>query len=133
MGKNSREQGQWVWSTTIAILALIVGVIGVMTGGSKVSSSAAGSAGGTKEVNVVLADSMTITPKSIEVESGQSLLLHVKNDGKMAHDLKLEGKTGTKLLEPGTSEDVTFGPITASTQAWCTVAGHKAAGMVMST
>lgn len=135
MGKSSKEQGLWVWSTTIAVLALIVGVIGVVTGGSGGSSSASGAAAtatGTKEVDVVLADTMTITPKSIEVEAGQSLLLHVKNDGKMAHDLKLEGKTGTKLLEPGTSEDVTFGPITTSTQAWCTVAGHKAAGMLMS-
>ena len=131
MGEGAKERSLWVWSTTIAILALIVGVIGVLTGGSGGTPVAAGAAGGTVEASVVLADSLTVSPKSIEVESGQSLLLHVKNDGKMVHDLKLEGTTGTQMLQPGATEDVTFGPITASTQAWCTVPGHKAAGMVL--
>ena len=112
---ESRERGLWVWSTTLAIVALIVGVIGVVTGGSGGSSSAAAAGAGTsKKVDVVLADNLTITPKSIEVEAGQTLVLHVTNSGKMTHDLKLDGKTGTAMLAGGQSEDVTFGPLTTS-------------------
>jgi len=35
------------------------------------------------------------------------------------------------MLKPGATETVTVGPFESSTQAWCTVPGHKAAGMVM--
>lgn len=135
MEKDPNQQGAWwAWSTTVAIVALIVGVVAVLTGGSGGESSASGagaSAGGTKEISVVLSDALTVSPKTVEVEAGQSLIVHVKNEGKMVHDLKLEGKTGTEMLAPGASEDVTFGPITQTTQAWCTVPGHKAAGMFM--
>jgi nitrite reductase (NO-forming) len=48
----------------------------------------------------------------------------------MQHDFKLRGETGTKLLDPGASQTVDLGVIDETTQAWCTVPGHKAAGMV---
>jgi nitrite reductase (NO-forming) len=58
--------------------------------------------------------------------------LHVTNHGPSSHDLKVNGTTGTSLLAAGSSETITVGPFTASTQAWCTVPGHKEAGMIMS-
>src|SRR5690606_10215128 len=64
-------------------------------------------------------------------QPGQELLLVVTNDGEMPHDLKADGTTGTAMLDPGESETVTVGPFDASTEAWCTVPGHKEAGMVM--
>ena len=74
---------------------------------------------------------MEVVPASVEIPAGTELTLRVTNAGEMAHDLKLDGTTGTDLLEPGASATVDLGVIDASAQAWCTVPGHKAAGMVL--
>ena len=42
-----------------------------------------------------------VTPAVIEVPAGDTLVLNVTNDGAMVHDLKLNGETGTAMLEPG--------------------------------
>ncbi len=83
-----------------------------------------------KKVAVSLTE-FKVTPASIDAEVGQKLVLTVTNDGMMAHDLKVEGTEGTRMLEPGTSETITIGPFDSATEAWCTVAGHKESGMVM--
>jgi nitrite reductase (NO-forming) len=49
----------------------------------------------------------------------------------MQHDLKLDGTTGSALIDPGASARVDLGVITTTTQAWCTVPGHEQAGMVL--
>jgi nitrite reductase (NO-forming) len=72
-----------------------------------------------------------VKPSSIEVPSGTPVVLTVTNNGAMPHDLKLEGTDGTDLLDPGTTAEVTFGPFDADAQAWCTVPGHKEAGMLL--
>ena len=72
-----------------------------------------------------------VRPSSIEVPAGTEVVLRVANNGAMPHDLKLDGRDGTALLEPGASEEVTLGVIAANAQAWCTVPGHKEAGMVL--
>jgi nitrite reductase (NO-forming) len=56
--------------------------------------------------------------------------LHVTNRGAQDHTVALEGAE-TPLIKPGASTDISWDSITKSTQAWCTVAGHKDAGMVM--
>ena len=63
--------------------------------------------------------------------AGTHLRLEVTNEGTMAHDLKLGGTKGTDLLQPGASATADLGVVTASGQAWCTVPGHKEAGMVL--
>jgi nitrite reductase (NO-forming) len=47
----------------------------------------------------------------------------------MPHDFRTEGGAATPLISPGASSDLTVGPMTASNAAWCTIAGHKQAGM----
>jgi uncharacterized cupredoxin-like copper-binding protein len=51
--------------------------------------------------------------------------------GDQEHDLNLNGETGTDRLQPGESQTADFGVIDADAQAWCTVPGHKQAGMVL--
>jgi nitrite reductase (NO-forming) len=118
--------GMWILTFAIAGLALLLGVFGVFTpmAGSGTPTAP------TKTVEVTLAE-FKVTPASIDVQPGQQVKLVVTNHGTMDHDLKVGGKTGTQMLRPGTSETVTVGPFDASTQAWCTVPGHKQAGMVM--
>ena len=123
--------GVWILTFGLAALALLVGAFGVFTpiGGSGSKASATANAE-TKTVEVSLVE-LKVTPASIDVEPGQKVELIVTYNGTMDHDLKVDGKTGTKMLKPGATETVTVGPFESSTQAWCTVPGHKAAGMVM--
>jgi nitrite reductase (NO-forming) len=86
------------------------------------------STGGTKTFDVTMTE-FSYEPSSIEVEPGTHVLVNVTNDGEMAHDLKVDGETGSDLVQPGQSVEADLGVIDASTVAWCTVPGHRAAGM----
>jgi uncharacterized cupredoxin-like copper-binding protein len=59
----------------------------------------------------------------------------VQNAGKIEHDLAIEGpglsgETKTPLIKPGGSAKLTVSLATGSYTIYCTVPGHKAAGMV---
>lgn len=121
------------FGVTVSLLALALAVVGLWLPSNGTRAAAGGAGGGSTEpltVEVKL-DEMTITPASIEVSPGQELILEVENVGTMPHDVKVAGKEGSSLLEPGATETVELGSFEASTQAWCTVPGHKEAGMVM--
>lgn len=72
-----------------------------------------------------------VKPNKIEVNAGDAVVLKVTNKGNQRHDLKLDGMTGTDFIEPGRAETTELGVISKKSEAWCTVAGHKAAGMVL--
>ncbi len=75
---------------------------------------------------------MYIKPATITVPNGANVVLHITNAGVMPHDFKTEGGAGIPIINPGASSDLTVGPMTASSTAWCTIAGHKQAGMNLS-
>ncbi len=81
-------------------------------------------------VEVELGD-LYIKPARIEVKAGERVAFKVTNKGKVPHDFKVDGKAGTKMLDAGATETIEAGPFTKSVQAWCTVPGHKQAGMSM--
>ena len=118
----------------VAAVALLAGVLGVGLGWRALSDSSdtagASSAAGPQTVSIELGD-LFVRPSSIDIPAGTELTLEVTNTGAMAHDLKLEGETGTAMLDPGASEVVQLGVMDATAQAWCTVPGHKEAGMVL--
>jgi len=133
---NSERSGDGWWITTfvIGMVALIISVVGIAIASSKpngsTASAAAGASGGVTEVDVVLAD-ISVSPKMIQVPTGQAITLHITNTGAMEHDFKVHGTTGTEMMKPGEKVDLVIGPFTADTQVWCTVPGHKEAGMLM--
>ncbi len=54
----------------------------------------------------------------------------VKNDGKIQHDLAIEGiSEKTKLISPGGSAQLTVTLEPGNYELYCSVAGHKQAGM----
>lgn len=119
----------------LAAFALLASVVGVGIGiraidESKANASGGAGAGSPQTLEVELGD-LFVKPNSVEVTAGTELIVKVTNTGAVAHDLKLDGTTGTRMLEPGESEEVSLGVIEATAQAWCTVPGHKAAGMVL--
>lgn len=119
-----------VFGQPMALLALLLAAVGVFLPSGGGTDTAGGASAAPLAVTVVLTE-FKIEPSSVELQPGQDLVITVQNKGTMAHDLKLGGTEGTKMLDPGGSETITLTGIDADAQAWCTVAGHKEAGMVM--
>ena len=135
---DTRRSGDGWWITTfmIGVTALVLAIVGIAVAAgdddpqAEAAGGGAGSGTGDTEFDVTLAE-FSITPSTIEVPAGQVITLNVFNEGLMPHDLKVDGTTGTEMLDPGTTATVTVGPFSADGSAWCTVPGHKEAGMVM--
>jgi uncharacterized cupredoxin-like copper-binding protein len=73
-------------------------------------------------------------PALTQLQGGKYTFV-VKNAGKIQHDLAISGgsvagNTKTPLLNPGQSAKLTVSLQTGNYTLWCTVPGHKAAGMV---
>ncbi|GHD90657.1 multicopper oxidase domain-containing protein [Streptomyces naganishii] len=119
-------------AVVVTVLAVLVAGSGGTGGGSDV---AAGQPGGgvattTRTVAVSLGN-MRITPSRIEVAEGTALRLDVTNRDAQRHDLKIDGGPATALLSDGQSRTLDLGTITADRKGWCTVPGHRAAGMTL--
>jgi nitrite reductase (NO-forming) len=116
--------------SVFALLAALFGILLYATDDHDGGATAASGAAGTKTFDVTLSD-LDIQPATIEVDAGDTVVLNVTNDGAVPHDVKLNGTDGSSMLDPGATETVELGPISESAQAWCTVPGHKDAGMVL--
>jgi len=78
---------------------------------------------------VVIAEDIYYEPDTIEIPAGQTVRLELRNDGGIVHDLVLENGWESGHVNPGSSLIVDLGPLTASTTAWCSIPGHRDAGM----
>lgn len=126
------HDGLWVLTFVIGMTALIVSIVAVIGAFGNESTAAASGAAGSMETEFdITLGEMFVSPSTIEVAAGETITLNVTNTGAMAHDLKVMGMTGTDLLQPGESATVTIGPFTTDAQAWCSVPGHKEAGMLL--
>lgn len=108
--------------------AILLAAICYANSGTRSGTAAGGTAG---TVTVSLAE-MRITPGTVTVTRGRHLVLRVVNAGTMRHDLRLSSGKHTPLLAPGGSALLDAGTVTAPLSGWCTVAGHRMAGMTMS-
>lgn len=109
------------------VLAVLVASGGTAPGG--VQTGASGGTG-TRTVEVALRN-MRISPARIEVPHGTVLRLRVTNEDAQRHDLRVEGGPATALLGKGATQTLDLGPVTGNRSAWCTVPGHRAAGMTL--
>jgi nitrite reductase (NO-forming) len=92
------------------------------------------SGGGTKVVRVALVDALIgfdITPDTLIVDPGTNLVLRVVNEGDEPHDLAVDGGPQTSMLAPGESERLELGQIGEGIEPYCTLPGHRPAGMEM--
>ena len=121
--------GGLVLGSVMLLVALTVALTGGGAG-SGVDARAVVTAGGTQTVAVRLAG-MRITPSVIEVPKGTRLVLKVTNADAMRHDLVLASGQHTPLLTGGQTATVTVGAVNTEIAGWCSVAGHKAAGMTL--
>ena len=126
------------FATLVGVLALCVGLVAMglgLFGATRTvrasdDSNPAAAAGAVTEADVTLHD-IYVSPKNLDIKPGAVITLRVKNEGAAIHDLALDGIKGTKKLAPGASETIKVGPFTKDAVLWCTVAGHKDAGMAL--
>jgi nitrite reductase (NO-forming) len=124
----------WALVAAVAVAALVFAFLALFLpakSGEAETQTAATPSGPPQRFEVELGD-LYVKPATLDVEAGRPVVLAVTNASTaMAHDLKLNGTTGTAMLAPGQSEEVEIGAVENGAQAWCTVAGHKATGMVL--
>jgi len=126
----------WVVLAVIgSLIAVLVALVGVGFGVRAINE-----AGDGQDAVVASAEQVTfeielgdmyVRPSTIEVAAGSEVIVHVSNVGAMAHDLELGGETGTDLIPPGGHATASLGVVDETTEAWCTVPGHREAGMVL--
>ncbi|MFH0245468.1 cupredoxin domain-containing protein [Streptomyces sp. HK10] len=116
----------------VLLTVLAVLVAGTPGGGAGAADGrgAGAAASGTRTVRVELTG-MRVSPTTVEVPSGTRLVLEVVNRDAMRHDLRVEGGPRTPVLGLDESARLDVGTVTADRAAWCTVAGHRDAGMSM--
>ncbi|MEN8652561.1 multicopper oxidase domain-containing protein [Streptomyces sp. 21So2-11] len=115
------------------VLITVIAVVLAMTPGSTPPArggTADTAATGTRTVEVTLS-AMRVSPATITVPAGTRLVLEVTNKDSMRHDLRVQDGPGTPLLGHHAEARLDVGTVTADRDAWCTVPGHRAAGMSM--
>ncbi|MCK8438687.1 multicopper oxidase domain-containing protein [Streptomyces sp. D2-8] len=122
-----------LWGTAVGAVVTVLAVLvansgGETSGGTSASGTAGAGAGTTRTVAVTLAD-MRVRPARIEVAAGTALRLKVTNTDAQRHDLRVEDGPATPMLAKGDTRVLDLGPVTENRAAWCTLPGHKAAGM----
>ncbi|MEU6538531.1 multicopper oxidase domain-containing protein [Streptomyces sp. NPDC047000] len=124
-----------LWGTVVGVVIVVLAVLFADSGGgtgdlASGTRTVGGGYGTTRTVAVTLAG-MRIRPATIEVAAGTRLRLKVTNADAQRHDLKVQGGPSTPMLSHGHSDVLDLGTVTGSREAWCTVPGHRAAGMSM--
>jgi nitrite reductase (NO-forming) len=110
------------------VVALVVAFGGGAPPGPQTLAVRAGDGPRVVEVTLV---GMRITPSVVEVPSGTHLVLEVTNEDGMQHDLAFASGPRTPMLGGGASATLDLGVVTTDLDGWCTVPGHRAAGMTM--
>ena len=120
-------------ATTRGRLAVCVGVfavLGACSGPVDEPGTTETASDGTVTVTVVMKD-MRFEPSVIEVEPGTHVIIEAKNADSMPHDLVFENDLGTALLPRDKSAVLDLGVVDESLDGWCSVSGHRAAGMTL--
>ncbi|ALU39309.1 copper oxidase [Kocuria flava] len=88
--------------------------------------------GETTVVRVAAREGMRFEPAVVEVPAGDELVIELVNeDPSGVHDLVLDSGAGSGRLAPGQSATVEAGVVGASLAGWCSVVGHRSAGMTL--
>ncbi|MFF5207590.1 multicopper oxidase domain-containing protein [Streptosporangium sp. NPDC000396] len=114
-------------------------VVGCLLTAAAVAVAASGGAGparldiapGAQRTVEVTLSGMRVRPGVITAASGTVLTLRVTNADAQRHDLRLSTGERTPMLDPGKTAVLKLAPLAETVDGWCTVAGHRAAGMTM--
>lgn len=89
------------------------------------------SATGQTTAVTVRIEGMRFVPGTIDVPAGNRLVVTLVNTGSDRHDLVLSNGARTGRIAPGESATLDAGVIGSNLDGWCSVAGHRQMGMVL--
>ncbi|OBH17833.1 copper oxidase [Mycolicibacter terrae] len=79
----------------------------------------------------VTSKNMRFSPDVIDVPAGTRLVLRVTNIDGLPHDLRVDTGEHTPRLSRGQTAVLDLGVVHQDREAWCDIAGHRAAGMTL--
>ncbi|GAA1733234.1 multicopper oxidase domain-containing protein [Nonomuraea bangladeshensis] len=126
-GGHQRRSMPAVAGVVAGCLLTAAAVVVATTGGP---GPATATVTGSRTVEVTLSG-MSVRPAVIEAPLGTVLTLRITNADAQRHDLRMETGERTPALAPGQSATLKLAALGAAVDGWCTVAGHRAAGMTM--
>ncbi|MDU0479722.1 multicopper oxidase domain-containing protein [Staphylococcus chromogenes] len=128
LGASTEEKPRWNQVTAgVAVLCALALALG---GGAGTAPTPSISAQGVTRAEVTMHD-MHFMPSELRVPAGHRLVLTVRNADSQPHDLVFPSGATTGRLVPGTTTELDAGVITANSEAWCSIAGHKMQGMTL--
>ena len=94
--------------------------------------TAAGSGAGAEQTKIdVTSIDLAFEPKGFAIPADTEVTVTLTNKGALQHDFHIDQLSlTTKLLNTGESDTLTFKAPAGTLDFWCTVPGHKEAGMV---
>lgn len=78
----------------------------------------------------VTVSGMRFVPDTVDVAPGDRLVITLDNTADMVHDLVLENGATTGRVAAGQRAELDAGVIRGPVEGWCSIAGHRAHGMV---
>ncbi|GAA3736885.1 hypothetical protein GCM10022239_10870 [Leifsonia bigeumensis] len=120
-------------AVSTVVLALTIGIaLDPTAAGFQLAAPAASvtPTGHTTTVEVSMKN-MRFSPDVVEVPAGDELVIRLTNKDNQVHDLVLANGASSGLLNPDASTDVKVGVVGSNIDGWCSIAGHKLLGMVM--
>jgi nitrite reductase (NO-forming) len=111
-----------------AVLTAVAVLVATSGPGDSPQQHEHAAAGPARTVEVELVD-MRVRPATVDVPAGTRLILDVVNRDSQRHDLRTATGERTPLLRRGERAMLDLGVVTGEVKAWCTVPGHRAAGM----
>jgi outer membrane protein assembly factor BamB/plastocyanin len=128
---KSVDQPEPLPGLKLGLVALRLGATGAITYGEAVDTSvatpSAGDDGTTAEVH---AFDLGYTPNALSIAADTDVTIAFVNDGALQHDLVIEGTDfKTELISGGESADLAVNLPAGTYVYFCSVEGHRAAGM----
>lgn len=78
----------------------------------------------------VRVEGMRFIPDTVDINPGDRLLITVDNTSDQVHDLVLANGASTGRIAAGAQGTLDAGVLAGATEGWCSIAGHRAQGMV---
>ncbi len=128
-----RRGGAMAAAVATVVIAMTIGIaIDPLAAGLTFTTQSAEvtPTGNTTTVEVSMKD-MRFSPDVIEVPAGDELVIVLTNNDNQVHDLVLANGAKSGLTNPGETVKVEVGVIGSNLDGWCSIAGHRQMGMVM--
>lgn len=77
---------------------------------------------------VIILDDIRFEPDEVAISATQPTTLQLVNEGGIVHDLVTDS-VDSGMIRPGRAATITIGPISEPVIGWCSVPGHRDAGM----